>query len=275
MKEKGNEKENQKENQKEDTLLFRTTISYVNSKRNNDNKNKDNKSHKLRSCSLDNNQLLQKFIPTLKPIGTNIDPSPINLFGNEEIIIDDTNFTIEPKEQLTKVSLLNKRKSVKNEEIELNDIKSGDDEYSKKLSNIYSDSSDNESKDIENKLNKNYDKKNSNIMKIKNNVNYCINQIRRKMDRIKSKIKLTKFNDDSNVSKISCTKYFDENYRLKCAQKFINKLKFEKMKECEKYKNKTISFKDLNSYKPPILGFLQMYEVSVNSTLSSSNLSEI
>ena len=95
------------------------------------------------------------------------------------------------------------------------------------------------------------------------------------MDKIRSKIKLTKFNDDSNVSKISCTKYFDENYRLKCAQKFINKLKLKKMKECEKFKNKTISFKDLNSYKPPILGFLQMYEISVNSTLSSSNLSEI
>ena len=272
MKEKGNEKENQKE----DTLLFRTTISYGNSKTKKDNNNNnDNNSHKLRSSSLDNNKLLQKFIPTLKPIVTNIDPSPIKLFGNEEIDIEEKNFTIEPKDQLIKVSILNKRKSVKNEEIELNGIISGDDEYSKKLSNKYSDSSDNESKDIENKLNKNYDKKNSNIMKIKNNVNYCINQIRRKMDKIRSKIKLTKFNDDSNISKISCTQYFDENYRLKCAQKFINKLKLEKMKECEKYKNKTISFKDLNSYKPPILGFLQMYEVSVNSTLSSSNLSEI
>ena len=272
MKEKGEEIENQTEDK--DKLLFRNTISFANSKKNkinHDNQiNKDNISHKLRSCSLDNTKLLQKFIPTLKPIGANIDPSPINLFGNEEINIDDKNFTIEPKEHLTKVSLLNKRQSV-NEKI---CIKSGD-EYSKKLSNKYSDSSDNESKDIDTKLNKNNDNKNIKIIKIKNNVNYCINQIRRKMDKIKSKIKLTKFNDDSNVSKISCTKYFDENYRLKCAQKFINQLKFEKMKECEKYKNKTISFKDLNSYKPPILGFLQMYEVSVNSTLSSSNLSEI
>lgn len=272
MKEKGKEKESLKE----DKYLYRNTISYGDSKITKlNNENKDNISHKFRSCSLDNNNLLQKFIPTLKPIGANFDPSPINLFEKEEINIDEKDFTIEPKEQLTRKSLLFKIKTVKDEEINSNGIKSGDEEYNNQLSKKNYDSSDNESIDNDNKLNNNNDKKNIDIIKIHKNVNYCINQIRRKMDRIKSKIKLTKFNDDSNVSKISCTKYFDENYRLKCAQKFINKLKLEKMKECEKYKNKTISFKDLNSYKPPILGFLQMYEISVNSTLSSSNLSEM
>jgi hypothetical protein len=95
------------------------------------------------------------------------------------------------------------------------------------------------------------------------------------MDKIKNKIKIKKFKDDSNVSNFSCRKYFDENYRLRTAQKFIDKLKMEKMKEYEKYKNKTISFKDINSYKGPILGFLQMNELSDNLTLSSINLSEI
>ena len=49
----------------------------------------------------------------------------------------------------------------------------------------------------------------------------------------------------------------------------------EKIDDYNEIKNKTISFKDIKSFKPPILNFLQMTEVSNNSTLSSCNLSEV
>ena len=261
-----------KENEKEDKI-FRNTISFGKLIKKNSNKeNKVNKARIVKSISLDNNKLLQKYIPTLKPIGADFDPSPINLIGKEEIIIDD-NFTIEPKENSTKK--IYKLKSLKNEDISKNSnrISSKGKKFNQSLSYKIYDSSDNESKDNDNYLNNN---DNNNISKSKKNIDYyCINQIRRKMDKIKNEIKIKKYKDDSNVSNFSCSKYFNENYRLKCVQKFINKLKRERMKEYEKYKNKTISFKDINICKPPILGFLQMNEISANSTLSSSNLSEL
>ena len=255
-----------KDNEKNDKI-FRNTIGFGKMIKKNSNKeNKSNKTNAGRSLSLHNNKLLQKYKPTLKPIGAGFDPSPINLFAKEEINIDDI-FEIEPKEIPNK-----KLYKLKTEDINKNEINSKNEIYNHRLSYKITDINDNGPKDSDNKLN-NID--NNNISKIKKDVNYCINKVRRSMDKIKNKIKIKKFKDDSNVYNFSCRKYFDENYRLRTAQKFIDKLKMEKMKEYEKYKNKTISFKDINSYKGPILGFLQMNELSGNLTLSSINLSEI
>ena len=68
---------------------------------------------------------------------------------------------------------------------------------------------------------------------------------------------------------------FYEKYRIKCVQKYIDKLKIKKKEEYEKIRNKTISFIDMKFFKPSILGFLEKNEISNNSTLSSCNLSEV
>ena len=84
------------------------------------------------------------------------------------------------------------------------------------------------------------------------------------------------FKDDSNALNFSYTKYFSENNKkIKCAENYIKQIKMEKADDYNEIKNKTISFKDINSFKPPILNFLQKNEVSNNSTLSSCNLSEV
>ena len=282
-----------KEEEKEDKL-YRNTISFGTSA---NNKLKNEKmDNRARSASLSNNKLLSKYIPRLKPVGTTINPSPINLIGKEELVIDDENFKIEPKRKLSKKSLLLKIKSFEiNEEINDYAINATDEEnnYIKnnknKLTQGVSDSSDNESikdKDKENKLDKNGDSnKNNNpdnnneninkIEKLKKNVNNCINKIRRKLDKIKNNIKMKKFKDDSNALNFSYTKYFSQNNKkIKSGENYIRKIKMERI-DYNEIKNKTISFKDIKSFKPPILNFLQMNEVSNNSTLSSCNLSEV
>ena len=307
-----------KEEEKEDKL-YRNTISFGTSA---NNKLKNEKmDNRARSASLSNNKLLSKYIPRLKPVGTTINPSPINLIlkkknllniyqiiilfiiktkyiliGKEELVIDDENFKIEPKRKLSKKSLFLKIKSFEiNEEINDYAINATDEEnnynkYNKnKLTQGVSDSSDNESikdKDKENKLDKNNDSnKNSNldnnneninkIEKLKKNVNNCINKIRRKLDKIKNNIKKKKFKDDSNALNFSYTKYFSENNKkIKYGENYIRQIKMERI-DYNEIKNKTISFKDIKSFKPPILNFLQMNEVSNNSTLSSCNLSEV
>ena len=279
-----------KEEEKEDKL-YRNTISFGTSA---NNKLKNEKmDNRARSASLSNNKLLSKYIPRLKPVGTTINPSPINLIGKEELVIDDENFKIQPKRKLSKKSLFLKIKSFEiNEEINDYAINATDEEnnynkYNKnKLTQGVSDSSDNESikdKDKENKLDKNNDSnKNSNldnnneninkIEKLKKNVNNCINKIRRKLDKIKNNIKKKKFKDDSNALNFSYTEYFSPNNRkFKCAENYFNKRK----KEYDEIKNKTISYKDINFFKPPILGYLQKNETSNKSNLSSDDLSKI
>ena len=273
------------EEEKEDKV-YRNTISFGIS---NANKLKNEKpDNRARSASLSNNKLLSKYIPRLKPIGTNINPSPINLKGKEEIIIEEENFKIEHKRKLSKKSLYKIKSFEINEEANDYVVNSTDEEHNynkynkNKLPQNISDSSDNESiKNKNNKLNKNKDNPDNNpdndpdinddnvnkIEKFKKNLNGYINKIRRKLDKIKNNIKMKKCKDDSNALNFSYTKYFSENNeKIKCGENYINKLKVEKIEKIDynEIKNKTISFKDFNSFKPPILGFLQMKEISNN-----------
>lgn len=254
-----------KENEKEDKPL-RNTISFgKNLNRNLKNENLDNR---IRSSSLSSNKLLENFIPKLKPIMANINPSPITLINKEETKIEEENFRIETTKRSSQKLKLLKIKSMRLGE-EINErIGKSDEYFCHGLPCEVSDSSDTESKERDNKINKNNDinkdKNDNNITKIKKNVNYCIGKLRRKMDKIRNSINIKTYKDDSNI----------ENYRNKCAQKIINQIKMEKMNEFWKSKNKSVSF-NFKKFKPPILGFLQMNEASANSTLSSCNISEI
>ena len=136
-----------KDNEKNDKI-FRNTISFGKMIKKNSNKeNKSNKTNAGRSLSLNNNKLLQKYIPTLKPIGAGFDPSPISLISKEEINIDDI-FEIEPKEIPNK-----KLYKLKTEDINKNEINSKNDIYNHRLSYKITDISDNGPKDSDNKLN--------------------------------------------------------------------------------------------------------------------------
>lgn len=267
-----------KENEKEKNS-FRNTINYVKTIKNGINEeNKQKKICMSKNTSLSSKQLLQNHIPKIKPIGAKFEPSPINLnlFGKEQINIDEKNFAIEPNENPKEQLLIVKVKSVNNKKEK--HINSSDEEYDNTNYNKINYSSGNESKDNEDKsgaLNINKGGGEEEVSNVNKSIHYCINKIRRKMDKIKNKIKYKKFNEDSDAFKFTCTQYFDENYRLRLAQKFINKIKLKKLNEYEKFKNKTISFSSINSNRPPILGFLQMNEISLNTTLSSSNLSSI
>ena len=271
-----------KENEKEDKL-YRNTISFVSSS-NNILKN-EKVENNTRRTSLSNDKLLTKYIPRLKPVETTINPSPINLISKEEILIDE-NFKIEPKEKWIKKFLPNKIKSFEvTEDIKDYAINSTDeDNNKKKLPKDISDSSDNESKD--NKLEKTNENNKNNkpenninkIEKIKKNVNYCFDKIRKKLDKIKNSIKMKKFKDDSNALNFSYREYFSANNRkLKSGENFINKILADRTEKTnyDEIKNKTISFREINFFKAPILGYLQKKETSNKSNLSSNNLSEI
>ena len=162
---------------------------------------------------------------------------------------------------------MHKLRSVALEEEVIQKAVISNDEECSKMPNA-SDSSDNESKDNKRKINKINlkTKKENNI--IENKVQYCINTLRRKLDKIKNKIINKKYKDDTHLDFIH-EKNLNENYRFRCIQNYIEQSKIEKMEEYEKYKNKTISFKDMNLFKPPILDYLQKNEISNNSTLSS------
>ena len=165
--------------------------------------------HRAKSIPIPSNELLKKYIPKLKPLDTNINPSPIILKGEEELKNEEKKFSLILNKKSSN-NLLYKFHSEKIEEEEINDegINSNDEE------------------------NYIFQKKNIN----KNN---------------------------------------NENYRIKCIQKFFEKLRLEKMEEYEKCKNKTISFKDMKLFKPPILEFLEMNNASSNANLSTRNLTKI
>ena len=203
--------------------------------------------HRAKSIPIPSNELLKKYIPKLKPLDTNINPSPIILKGEEELKNEEKKFSLILNKKSSN-NLLYKFHSEKIEEEERNDegINSNDEE------------------------NYIFQKKNIN----KNNMDNYINITRKKLDRIKNEIKIKKYKDDSN-SEFIYDKNNNENYRIKCIQKFFEKLRLEKMEEYEKCKNKTISFKDMKLFKPPILEFLEMNNASSNANLSTRNLTKI
>ena len=256
-----------KGNEKEEDKLFRNTIGFekpVNNKlpviKN------DSTENRARSFVTSNKKLLQKYIPKLKPIEADLNPSPIALKGQNETKLENDNFTINRKSTQNK-KYMHKLRSVAIEEEAIQKAVVSNDEECSKMPNA-SDSSDNESKDNKKKINKINlkTKKENNI--IENKVQYCINTLRRKLDKIKNKIINKKYKDDTHLDFIH-EKNLNENYRIRCIQNYIEQLKMEKMEEYEKYKNKTISFKDMKLFKPPILEFLEKNEISNNSTLSS------
>lgn len=264
-----------KENQKDDKP-FRVLF---NIKKRNKNINNEIEDNRIRSVSLNNTNSLKKLKPKLKPIIANINPSPIKLTEKEDININDESFSIKPHKKQSKNVLIFKINDLEiEEEIYENTINSNDEEYSSRnLPHVLSDSSDNDSRDNDSFSNKKIKSRKGSGVNApipKKKVNWCIQHIRRKMDKIKNNIQLKSYKDDSILNSSNKT-YLSDNYRIKCAQNYINKLKLESLNEYNKIKNKTISFKDIKNCKPPILGFLQMNELSINTTLSSCNLSEI
>jgi len=220
-----------------------------------------NEDIRKRSATLAN-PLLNKFIPKLKPVDTDLCPSPINLVTNEEKKLNDDFILQKNKKSSKKLSVqFNKIQ----EELYENINSSGDEKFNEDTSPIYSQSSDNESKGDQI-----LGEKSKKIKDNKNNINLT----RKKMKKIKSEIKLNKFNDDSSISESSNRKNFDEDLLSRNTGNYMNKFKIEKIKECLHYRNKSISFKDLPNFRPPILGFLEMNETIETSTLSSNNISK-
>ena len=175
-----------KGNEKEEDKLFRNTIGFekpVNNKlpliKN------DSIENRARSFVTSNKKLLQKYIPKLKPIEADLNPSPIFLIGENETKLVNDNFKINAKNTQNKKYMHKLRSVAIEEEVNQKAVNSNDEECNK-MPNV-SDSSDNESKDNERKSNKiNLKTKKENII-IENKVQYCINTTRRKLDKIKNK----------------------------------------------------------------------------------------
>ena len=236
---------------------LRNTVTF--GERTNNKINTVNEDIRKRSATIAN-PLLTKFIPKLKPVDTELCPSPINLVTNEEKKLNDNFILRRSRKSSKKLSVqFNKIQ----EELYENIISSGDEKFNEDSSPIYSQSSDNE---------KIPEEKNKNINKDKDKNN--INNIRKKMKKIRSEIKLNKFNDDSTISDSSNRKNFEEDLISGNTENYMDKLKIEKIKECLHYRNKSISFKDMTNFRPPILGFLEMNETIETSTISSNNLSK-
>ena len=231
--------------------------------RTNNKINSVNEDIRKRSATIAN-PLLTKFIPKLKPIDTELCPSPINLVANEEKELND-NFILQKNKKSSKKLSVQFNKI--QEELYENINSSGDEKYNEDESPLYSQLSDNESKSGQILEEKN---KNINNNKNKNNINH----IRKKMKKIRSEIKLNKFNDDSAISDNSNRINFDEDLISRNTRNYKSQLQIEKIKECLHYRNKSISFKDMTNFRPPILGFLEMNETIETSTISSNNLSK-
>lgn len=250
---------------KKEVKTLRVTMGFGERKHNKYNEIKDKR---IKSASL-NYDLYQKFIPTLKPICINLNPSPIKLTTKGDIYISEEKFSINPHNKYLDIEESIKEKII-----------NSDEEYNCKLSHkiSYSSEESNENKNkinIKNKNSADSDEKSPDAEK--NEIN-CINHLRKSLDKIKNQIKSKKYkDDDDSILNKNYNNYNSENYRIKRGQNYINKLKLESMNEFNQHKNKTISFNESNSHKPPILGFLQKNELSAisNSTLSSCNLSEI
>ena len=228
--------------------------------RTNNQINTVNEDIRKRSATLAN-PLLTKFIPKLKPIDTELCPSPINLVTNEDKKVND-NFILEKNKKSSKKLSVQFNKI--QEELYENINSSGDEKFNEDEFPIYSQLSDNESKSDQN-----MEEKKKNINNDKNN----INTIRKKMKKIRSEIKLNKFNDDSIISDNSNRKNFEEDFISRHTRNYKSNLQIEKIKESLHYRNKSISFKDMPKFGPPILGFLEMNE-TIETTISSNNLSK-
>lgn len=121
-----------------------------------------NEDIRKRSSTL-GNSLSNKFIPKLKPVDTNLCPSPINLVANEEKKLNDNFILRKNKKSSKKIAVQFKIQ----EELYENINSSGDEKYKEDSSPIYSQSSDNESKSDQI-----LEEKYKNLNESKNNINH-------------------------------------------------------------------------------------------------------
>ena len=233
--------------------------------------------------------LLRKYIPTLKPIKANMNPSVIYLNAGANSF----------KSKKYKENLLKSKNDINivaEEDYERN-ANSGDERYgfnkiSYKKDNFLSSEDDNDI--IENNdnpineinINNNINSINIKIPKKKKCVKNNIEHIRKLLIKTKEKMIIKKYNDDTSIITNNPYKnYFKENmgYILGENKKYFNNndlvsnnsFDYGSDNNFQTSKSKSIyvtSRKFRN--KPPILGFLQMNENSANTTLSSG-VSEI
>ena len=234
--------------------------------------------------------LLRKYIPTLKPIKANMNPSVIYLNAGVNSF----------KSKKYKENLLKSKNDINivaEEDYERN-ANSGDERYgfnkiSYKKDNFLSSEDDNDI--IENNdnpineinINNNINSINIKIPKKKKCVKNNIEHIRKLLIKTKEKMIIKKYNDDTSIITNNPYKiYFKENmgYILGENKKYFNNnndlisnnsFDYGSDNNFQISKSKSIyvtSRKFRN--KPPILGFLQMNENSANTTLSSG-VSEI
>ena len=226
---------------------IRNTANFENTLNNKINEAKNESiDNRAKNIIVSSEKLLKKYIPKLKPIVANFNPSPLILKEKEESKIEKE-FIIVPNKKSSK-KLFHKFNSVEFK-TEMNEmaINSNDEGQTYNRKKHFSTSDEN------------------------NGIKCRINTLRKKLDTIKREIKIKKYKDDSNLD-FFYENNDDEENRLKSVEKYKEKIKLEKMEEYEKYKNKTISFKDMKFFKPPILGFLEMNDIESNSNLSTRNL---
>ena len=228
--------------------------------------------------------LLRKYIPTLKPIKANMNPSVIYLNAGVNSF----------KSKKYKENLLKSKNDINivaEEDYERN-ANSGDERYgfnkiSYKKDNFLSSEDDNDI--IENNdnpineinINNNINSINIKIPKKKKCVKNNIEHIRKLLIKTKEKMIIKKYNDDTSIIiNNPYNNYFKENmgYILGENKKYFNNndlvsnnsFDYGSDNNFQTSKSKSIyvtSRKFRN--KPPILGFLQMNENSANTTLSS------
>ena len=228
--------------------------------------------------------LLRKYIPTLKPIKANMNPSVIYLNAGANSF----------KSKKYKENLLKSKNDINivaEEDYERN-ANSGDERYgfnkiSYKKDNFLSSEDDNDI--IENNdnpineinINNNINSINIKIPKKKKCVKNNIEHIRKLLIKTKEKMIIKKYNDDTSIITNNPYKnYFKENmgYILGENKKYFNNndlvsnnsfdYRSTNNFQTSKSKNIYVTSRKFRN-KPPILGFLQMNENSANTTLSS------
>ena len=233
--------------------------------------------------------LLRKYIPTLKPIKANMNPSVIYLNAGANSF----------KSKKYKENLLKSKNDINivaEEDYERN-ANSGDERYgfnkiSYKKDNFLSSEDDNDI--IENNenpineinINNNINSINIKIPKKKKCVKNNIEHIRKLLIKTKEKMIIKKYNDDTSIIiNNPYNNYFKENmgYILGENKKYFNNNDLvsnnsfdygsDNNFQISKSKSIYVTSRKFRN-KPPILGFLQMNENSANTTLSSG-VSEI
>ena len=228
--------------------------------------------------------LLRKYIPTLKPIKANMNPSVIYLNAGLNSF----------KSKKYKENLLKSKNDINivaEEDYERN-ANSGDERYgfnkiSYKKDNFLSSEDDNDI--IENNdnpineinINNTINSINIKIPKKKKCVKNNIEHIRKLLIKTKEKMIIKKYNDDTSIITNNPYKnYFKENmgYILGENKKYFNNNDLvsnnsfdygsDNNFQISKSKSIYVTSRKFRN-KPPILGFLQMNENSANTTLSS------